>query len=149
MEVLDEDMEAIATLLPKLIWAQQRQMAQDLSGYGLTFPQFIALTVLEQFSGECRMGPLASAALQSAASMTGIVDLLLERWLVRRERHPEDRRSVVVYLTDHGRSLLAEVKVNRHQQGRALLAAIPPGDRQLLRQVLARMVELMEKRRAD
>ncbi len=140
-----EDSEAIATLLPRLIGARQRQMAQDLSGYGLTFPQFIALAALERSNGECRMGPLAAAALQSAASMTGIVDRLLERGLVGRERHPQDRRSVIVRLTDRGRSLLEEVKANNRRQERLLLAAISPEDRQQLRHILARIVAWMER----
>lgn len=140
-----EDAEAIAALLPRLIGAQRRQMAQDLAGYGLTFPQYIALTILERSRGECRMGPLAAAALQSAASMTGIVDRLLERGLVRRERHPQDRRSVVVQLTERGRGLLDEVKESRRQRELSLLAAVSAEDRQQLRHILTRIVAWMEK----
>jgi DNA-binding MarR family transcriptional regulator len=149
VDPLTEDLEAIAALLPRLIGAQQRQLGHDLAGYGLTFPQFITLTALEQFEGECRMGPLAAAAMQSAASMTGIVDRLLERGVVERERHPEDRRAVVVRLTAKGRDLLAEVKENRRQQGRLLLSSLPSEDRQRMRAVLARAVEFMEKGAGD
>ena len=145
MDTLTADLEAIAALLPRLIGAQQRLMAHDLASYGLTFPQFITISALEQFEGECRMGPLAAAAMQSAASMTGIVDRLLERGMVERERHPEDRRAVVVRLTDKGRELLAEVKESRRQQGLLLLASLAPEDRQRMREVLVRMVETMEK----
>ncbi len=77
--------------------------------------------------------------------MTGIVDRLLERGMVRRERHPDDRRSVIVSLTDRGRSLLSEVKANARQQGHALLAAISPQERRQLRHILTRIVDLMEK----
>ena len=149
MNTLTADLEAIAALLTRLIGAQQRLLANDLAGCGLTFPQFITISALEQFDGECRMGPLAAAAMQSAASMTGIVDRLLERGVVERERHPEDRRAVVVRLTGKGRGLLAKVKENRLQQGRLLLASMPPEDRQRIREMLVDMVEFMEKDAGD
>lgn len=144
MDRLTEDLEAIAALLPRLIGAQHRRLAQELSDYGLTLPQFTALSALERSEEGRRMGPLATAALQSAASMTGIVNRLLERGLVERERHPKDRRAVVVRLTEEGRNLLAQVKEGRRQAGRALLTALPPEDRRHFRRVLTRLVELME-----
>jgi DNA-binding MarR family transcriptional regulator len=149
VDSLNEELEAIAALLPRLIGAQQRQLTHDLAGYGLTFPQFITLTALEQLEGECRMGPLASAAMQSAASMTGIVDRLLERGLVERDRHAEDRRAVIVRLTAKGRDLLDQAQESRLQQGRLLLASLPAADRRHMREVLARIVDYMEKNASD
>jgi DNA-binding MarR family transcriptional regulator len=149
VDPLEEDLEALTALLPRLMGAFQRSFARDLAGFGLTFPQFVTLNALEQFEGKCRMGPLATAALQSAASMTGIVDRLLEQGYVVRERHPEDRRSVVVLLTDKGSRVLAEVKENRRQQGRFLMAAMPAEDRRRIRAVLTRMVDLVEKSEED
>lgn len=145
MNPLEEDLDALTALLPRLMGAFQRSFARDLASLGLTFPQFIALNALEQFEGKSRMGPLAAAALQSAGSMTGIVDRLLEQGLVVRERHPNDRRSVVVQLTDKGSRLLGKVKENRRQQGRLLVAAMPAEERQQFRAILTRVVELLEK----
>ena len=145
MDGLTKDLEEVAALLPRLVGAQHRRLARELAEYGLTFPQFVALTVLEPCTQGCRMGPLAAAALQSAAAMTGIVDRLLDRGLVERERHSEDRRAVVVRLTEEGAGLLAQVKETRLQEGRALLAALSPEDRRHFRRVLARLVDLMEK----
>jgi DNA-binding MarR family transcriptional regulator len=144
VDSLTEDLEAIATLLPRLVGAQHRRMVDELADYGLTFSQFIALTVLESHVQGCRMGPLAEAAQQSAASMTGIVDRLLERGWVERERHPEDRRAVVVRLSEKGSDILVQVKEARRQQGRALLAALPSEDRRHFRRILTRIVDLME-----
>ena len=145
MDSLAQDLEIVAALLPQLISAQHRQLAQELAAYGLTCSQFVTLTALEPCAEGCRMGPLAAEVLQSAASMTGIVDRLMERGLVERERHPQDRRAVVVRLTDKGSELLVRVKERRLQVGRTLLAALSPEERQHLRHLLTRLVELVEK----
>jgi len=144
VDSLTDDLETIAALLPRIVEAQRRRLVRELADHGLTFPQFITLTALEPFAEGRRMGPLAAAALQSAASMTGIVDRLLEQGLVERERHPEDRRAVIVRLTAKGSALLAQVKATRRQEGRALLESFSPQDRHQLRRVLTRVVEQME-----
>ena len=141
METLEQDLETMTALVPLLMGAFQRRLARDLSGFGLTVSQFVTLNALEDYEGECRMGPLAAAALQSAASMTGIVDRLLERGLVERQRHPEDRRSVVVQLTDKGRALLCEVKEHRRQHWRALFGQFSLEDRRRMQAVLRAMIE--------
>ena len=145
MDPLTEELESLTALLPRLMGAFQRLFARDLARFGLTFPQFVTLHVLEQAEGQCRMGPLASQAMQSAASMTGIVDRLLEQGLVERERLPEDRRAVVVRWTEEGRDLLARVKVSRQEQGRQLLSSLTPEERQCIHKALLLMVERMER----
>lgn len=145
MESLTEDLEAIALLLPRLVEAQHQRLSHDLAGHGLTFSQFITLSVLEPCPQGCRMGPLAEAAQQSAASMTGIVDRLLERGLVERERHPGDRRAVIVCLTRKGSAMLTQLKEDRMRKGRVLLGALSSEERRQFRHLLDRLVDLMEQ----
>ncbi len=145
MDVLQEDLESLTALVPRLAGAFQRYAARNLTPFGLTVPQFITLDALRRFEGGARMGPLATAALQSAASMTGIVDRLLERGLVERRRDAGDRRSVVVQLTDQGRDLLGEVRAKRNQQWRELLGHFPPQDRERMRAILSALVEVLDQ----
>ncbi len=145
MDTLEQDLETVTVLLPRLLGALQQHLDRNLMRYGLTFPQFVALNILEGRSGESRMGPLATAARQSAASMTGIVDRLLERGLVERQRQQDDRRSVVVHLTERGHCLMDEVKAGRQQQARKLLSLLSAEDRQCLCKVLDMLVTLMEE----
>ncbi len=145
MDRLERDLEEMSSLVPGIFGAFQRRFSRQLARFGLTIPQFVALNVLEEKEGETRMGPLADATMQSAASMTGIVDRLLERGLVERERRPDDRRSVVVHLTDRGRQLLAEARQDRQQQVRRLLEQLSPEERQLLFRVMRKMAEVDEE----
>ncbi len=145
METPELELEEMAVLVPRLVGAFQRNFSRELARFGLTFPQFIALNALERFEGTCRMGPLAEAALRSAASMTGIVDRLLERGLVRRERHPGDRRSVVVQLTEQGRALLEEVREARRQKVHRLLEVLPETERRRLREIVNTLIAALEE----
>jgi len=139
------DLEAISLLIPRLIGALQRRMVRNLAGDGLTFPQFVTLHMLECAGGECTMGPLAAAAMQSAAAMTGIVDRLLERGLVQRERHPQDRRSVVVRLTAAGRALLDRARENRLRWQRLLLEPLSPEERRAVRLALEKVIASLDE----
>jgi DNA-binding MarR family transcriptional regulator len=145
MDTPEADLEAMHLLIPRLIGAFQRRFQQDLADFGLTFPQFMTLLSLEQTEGTSRMGSLATAALQSSASMTGIVDRLLERALVERQRDDQDRRSVVVRLTEEGQQVLNRIKDHRHRQVQYLFQQLSPQERGCLQSVLSKMIALLEE----
>lgn len=69
---------------------------------GLQRQQFWVLGALAR--GPLRMSDLASCTQTSQASLTGIVDRLVERGLVVRERAGADRRVVEVALTPEGQA---------------------------------------------
>ena len=121
------------------------RFARDLGRHGLTFPQFMVLLSLKRTDKPCRMGPLAEATMQSAASMTTIVDRLLERGLVERRRDPEDRRSVVVSLTEAGKEVLHRVKADRRHTVKRVLAQLAPEERSRLLEILDKMIRLLEE----
>jgi DNA-binding MarR family transcriptional regulator len=54
----------------------------------------------------------------TTATMTGILDTAERRNLVARVPHPDDRRRILVHITDEGRALLDEVvpQVLEHEQ---------------------------------
>lgn len=141
---MEYELEALGMRLFHLMGALRMRFTRDLARYGLTFPQFMALLSLEKAEGPCRMGPLAAATLQSLPSMTGIVDRLLERGLVERRRDPEDRRSVVVSLTEAGEQLLRQIKADRRHTVEQVLGHLSPEDRAQLCALLDRMIEVLE-----
>jgi DNA-binding MarR family transcriptional regulator len=84
-------------------------LEEDLFGrYDLTPQQYNALRLLRGESG--RKLPtlaLASRLVSRAPDITRLLDKLEERGLVERERPADNRRMVLIALTDAGRSLLA------------------------------------------
>jgi MarR family transcriptional regulator, organic hydroperoxide resistance regulator len=143
--------EAIERAIMQISWLSQRQFMQllDEERFKVTLPQFYTLLHLHQSAGECKMSDLAEATHQSAASLTGIVDRLLEKQLVERTRHERDRRQVMVIVTPRGSALIAEIKQARREQMQAALAHLPRQDFEtllsLLDQVLEGMVRTTER----
>ena len=140
----EERLEALEMQMFHFVRVLRHRFRQDLGRYDLTFPQFMTLLSLERAKESCRMGPLATATFQSAASLTSIVDRLLERGLVERQRDPRDRRSVVVSLTEAGRQLIRQVKADRRHAVKQALAHLPPEEQSRLLEILDKMVRFLE-----
>lgn len=68
---------------------------------------------LLQRHGEMTMSRLADLIDVSLSNATGLADRMAERGLVERVRVPDDRRVVVVRLTETGTRLLDEIEVLR------------------------------------
>ncbi|MGE4554094.1 MAG: MarR family winged helix-turn-helix transcriptional regulator [Desulfovibrionaceae bacterium] len=71
-------------------------------GSGLTLPQMHTLEILGD-GGAMRMKELAGRMGVTTGTLTVLVDRLETRGLVRRKPNDQDRRSVLVELTDAGR----------------------------------------------
>ena len=74
----------------------------------LTISQFGVLEALYHLGPLCQ-NELGNKILKSNSNMTTVVDNLQKRGLVRRERDQEDRRMVIVHLTDSGFELIEKV----------------------------------------
>ncbi|GAA0319462.1 MarR family transcriptional regulator [Streptomyces polychromogenes] len=94
-------------LLAAIGTAQWRDFAAAAARYGLTSTQ---AKVLAQLQGPVPMRGLASLLACDASNVTGIVDRLEARGLVRREPEPRDRRVKNVVATDLGRETMRRVR---------------------------------------
>ncbi|HJZ47344.1 MAG TPA: MarR family transcriptional regulator [Roseiflexaceae bacterium] len=137
--------ERIEQAIMQIGWLGQRQFMQLLADerFDLTVPQFHTLLHLSYCDGECRMSDLARSTHQSAASLTGVVDRLLEKRLVARGRPDGDRRQVMVSATERGRAVLQAIKSARQAEMQAALAHIPPEEAAELLRLLDTMLEGM------
>jgi DNA-binding MarR family transcriptional regulator len=74
------------------------------SKYGLSGPQALLMKDLLRYS-QRSVGELTRDLHSSQATVTGIIDRLEKRSLLRRERGFKDKRQVFVSLTEQGREL--------------------------------------------
>jgi len=84
---------------------------EELFGrFELTPQQYNALRLLRG-EGDHKLATLvlASRLVSRAPDITRLLDKLEERGLVERERPPDNRRMVLIGLTERGRNLLAEL----------------------------------------
>jgi MarR family 2-MHQ and catechol resistance regulon transcriptional repressor len=85
-----------------------RETVKDIRRYGLTQPQFGALECLGHL-GPMTIGDLSRKMLVSGGNMTCVVDNLEKEGLVRRQHSDEDRRAVIVTLTEKGDTLFRDI----------------------------------------
>jgi len=74
------------------------------------------------------------------SSITGLVDRAERRGLVTRIPSSEDRRVVLVGLTDHGRSLVSRAATGFSADVSAVLDLVPPADRDTLSGIVSRLL---------
>jgi MarR family transcriptional regulator, lower aerobic nicotinate degradation pathway regulator len=86
------------------------------------------------------MNELARLLGLDKSSVTGLVDRAERRGLVARVPSAADRRSVLVSLTDHGRSLASDGTARFEADISLLLRHLPPADRETLSGLVSRLL---------
>jgi MarR family transcriptional regulator, lower aerobic nicotinate degradation pathway regulator len=86
------------------------------------------------------MNELARLLGLDKSSVTGLVDRAERRGLVARVPSAADRRSVLVSLTDHGRSLASDGTALFEADISLLLRHLPPADRETLSGLVSRLL---------
>lgn len=80
------------------------------AGHDLTGPQWRVLHMLSEAGPEgLTPGQISDRLRHTHGNTTGIVDKLEELGLARRTPHPDDRRALLIQLTEQGHALQAEV----------------------------------------
>ncbi|MDQ3870055.1 MAG: MarR family transcriptional regulator [Chloroflexota bacterium] len=126
--------EIVAELAP-FIARRQRFMARQWCRQAVSMTHLHVLLLLET-EGPLTMGRLAEHLDASLPSVTGIVTRMEERGLVQRTHGEDDRRLVLVRLTDTGRAALEETDFLRRQHvSRVLETLSPEQQRNLLRAI--------------
>lgn len=107
---------------------------------GVSFANSHILGMLDRH-GELPMSRLAELLDVSLSNASGIVDRLEDRGFVARVRVSDDRRVVLVQLTDAGRGVLAEAEVLHDELMRSILDRL---DDRRLRRVAAALEDVRD-----
>lgn len=106
---------------------------------GLSLGWYDALVHLEEAGDGLRMNELASRILLSRSGLTRVIDRMEDAGLVRRERPPDDRRVVKVFITPGGLDALGAAReVHRRGIGEHFVRHLDDAE-------LAAMVRSLEK----
>ena len=108
-----EDVQRLEDLLLKMTWVEYRRFWRELSIHQLTPSQFHSMVAIKESGAGCTMSYLADQTNQVSATVTGIIDRLVERGWVERYHNPADRRTVWVRLTQTGHAKLEAVLQER------------------------------------
>jgi DNA-binding MarR family transcriptional regulator len=107
-----------------------RLRANAFSAHDLESWEFDVLAALRRTGPPYRLSPgqLLRETLVTSGTMTNRVDRLVERGLVTRQDHPNDRRGVLVELTDAGRDAVDAALAELIAAERQIMAALDVAD---------------------
>jgi DNA-binding MarR family transcriptional regulator len=121
-----------------LMVSNKRRLLATGGEFDLAPQQMIALRILG--SGPRKMSELAQALFCDNSNVTGIVDRLEERGLVRREAAEGDRRVKLLVLTEEGEWMRAQI-TERMAEPPPAIASLTEKDQRALRDILKRALE--------
>lgn len=103
----------------------------------LSLRQLSALTMIE--SEKTTLGDVAHGLMVTPAVVTGLIDRLERRGYVRRIDSTEDRRRVLLALTDEGRAAAEAVTLLLRREMTGVLIALSPRELEELDESLTRL----------
>ena len=92
----------------QILARRTRAINARLRPYGLDYPRWRVLAVLQEHSG-ATMGQLADLTSVDRTTLTRTLGLMEEARLVARQERESDRRSLVISLTPKGRRIFARI----------------------------------------
>jgi DNA-binding MarR family transcriptional regulator len=107
---------------------------------------FDVLATLRRAGPPFRLSPgdLLASCMVTSGTMTHRIDQLEKAGLVQRHANPDDRRSVLIGLTDAGRAKVDHVVGEHMANEQRLLAALDPAERRTLEAALKRFLAALE-----
>lgn len=123
-----------------------RRAERWLGPLGLTWETFSMIATLRRSGApfELRPSDLVRLSLLSSGAMTNRIDRVEALELVVRLRDPNDRRGVIVKLTDKGQSLAEKAIAIHFEEMAGLLSPLPAKDRTMLADILTRLLVSLE-----
>jgi MarR family transcriptional regulator, organic hydroperoxide resistance regulator len=117
--------ESVLLMLQRATHATLHLLTHELRDLELTGSEINALGNLAGHPGRT-VSDLGAAIGSRPATVTGILDRLEQRGLIRRAPHPADRRAVLVELTADGAKVAARIGQTVRAVERRALAGISP-----------------------
>ena len=143
---LDLTIEGIVDRVMGISRRLKRTMDETLSGFDLTWGEWTVLGSLSKAGSPLSPGELSRKHELSSGAMTNRLDRLEEAGLVLRVPNEDDRRGVLIEITDEGRQLWRE-SVGAQAKKEALItkAALDQHEREELNNYLRRLMIAFEE----
>ncbi|MCX6903943.1 MAG: MarR family transcriptional regulator [Verrucomicrobia bacterium] len=129
-----------------IIWNSGRVL---FARWDLSPSQFNVLNLLYELPKGLSQTDLSRALLMHRSNLTGLVDRLEERRLVKRHETPGDRRSYQVVISGPGLRLMTEILPIYYQAAEGVWGDIDPGQASQLKTTLSRICANVERMEAD
>lgn len=140
---LKDQIDEVLGLMRRLV--RERRMRDPLADLHttLTGPQIHVLANLGVAGQPMPMNELAHQINASSPTMTGIIDRLERQGLVQRVRNDDDRRVVLINLTDEGRAAVAMFEADARTKITRLMSCLSHDERCSFVHLIGRIVDVM------
>jgi DNA-binding MarR family transcriptional regulator len=139
-----ERIERIAQLYPTIIRGMGRIRSVVHEGMDLSYNQYkMLLTIYDM--GRCPLNLLARELQIAMSSASEMVDRLVNQGFVQRTLDEENRRQVIISVTEKGEGLVLELRRGIVENYRTLLGKLPEDDQEQLVRALETLAEILGK----
>lgn len=105
----------------------QRDYNNKFAELGITLGQSFVLFRLLEADGSS-VKDIAAAVQLDPPAITGLVDRLTKEGLVERRTDPDDRRTINIYLTEHGRETAGKAGMIAYEYNETMKQVLSGGD---------------------
>jgi DNA-binding MarR family transcriptional regulator len=148
-----QDMEPyeVTARLSRIALHVARVQEESFGQYGLNRGEVGVLAALRFAGPKQQLSPtrLFKGLMLSSAGITSRLDRLEQRGYVKRSRHPDDRRGVLVELTDSGRHVMEMAVSADTIRERELVSGLSAAERKSLVVLLKKLLSSLEPIGAD
>jgi DNA-binding MarR family transcriptional regulator len=115
-------------MMPRLLREFTRRQEGIFTKGDLAVPDIVIMDALRE-QGECTMGCLAKMLNLTMSAVTVIVDRMVKKGFVKRERSREDRRVVKVTLMKKGEDTIKGINKERRHMANELFSVLSEKER--------------------
>ena len=133
----------LVALIKRLASLLHQNIDLRLKPYGLARTQYVVLWNVHE-AGSVPTSELVARLQVEPATLSGVIDSLESKGLVKREENSDDKRRKNVKLTEAGRRLMEEIPAPGPIVEQVLRNDVDPGDVHILRAVGQQMVVNLE-----
>lgn len=114
---------------------------QVTATFGIPHAAATALAVIEGAAAPLTPSQVSERVLTASATMTATLDLLERHGWIRRVPNPDDRRSVLIEVTDDGRTMTDQLLPGIRSIERSVMTALSADERAQLLGLLAKVLD--------
>jgi DNA-binding MarR family transcriptional regulator len=138
---VDTPTQTVLYTLEQAIKAYRKLCQHNLDAVAddITVDQALTLIVLDKYPALSQQ-QIAELVFKDKASITRIIELLIQKGLLAREMHPTDRRKFALSLTAQGKHVLAHLGDTILLNQQTALAGLEKGEIQQFHQTLQKII---------
>jgi DNA-binding MarR family transcriptional regulator len=140
VEKVDPLVEGISDRISVISRRLLLRSKETLGGHGITWRDWQVLTNLLLSETPRSPSDLAETLMVTTGAMTNVLDRLEQAGLIRRERNPADRRSVIVQATETGVSLWHTAVNELGEQEADVVATLSRREQEQLNRLLRKLL---------